>query len=97
MNRYKFLASDTFLFLISNFSSKFLVFLLMPIYTAVLTTEEFSAVDLMMQTANLLIPFASLGISNSIIRFGLDSKYSKKTVFTTGVLTLATGFLLSIA
>ncbi|MEG1049420.1 MAG: polysaccharide biosynthesis C-terminal domain-containing protein [Oscillospiraceae bacterium] len=94
MNRYKFLASNTFLFLISNFSSKFLVFLLMPIYTAVLTTEEFSAVDLMMQTANLLIPFASLGISNSIIRFGLDSKYSKKTVFTTGVLTLAAGFLI---
>ncbi|MEG3028870.1 MAG: oligosaccharide flippase family protein [Oscillospiraceae bacterium] len=92
MNRYKFLASNTFLFLISNFSSKFLVFLLMPIYTAVLTTEEFSSVDLMMQTANLLIPFASLGISNSIIRFGLDEKYSKRAVFTTGALTLAVGF-----
>ncbi|MEG0090772.1 MAG: oligosaccharide flippase family protein, partial [Oscillospiraceae bacterium] len=66
-----------------------MVFLLMPIYTAVLTTEEFSSVDLMMQTANLLIPFASLGISNSIIRFGLDEKYSKRAVFTTGALTSA--------
>lgn len=64
----------------------------MPIYTAVLSPKEFNSVDLMMQTANLLIPLASLGISNSIIRFGLDPKYNKKTVFTTGAVTLFTGF-----
>lgn len=96
MNRYKFLASNTVLFFISSFSSKFLVFLLMPIYTAVLTPAENSDVSLMMQTANLLIPLVSLGISNSIIRFGLDDKYSKKTVFTTGVLTLAAGYVILI-
>lgn len=94
MNRYKFLASNTVLFFISSFSSKFLVFLLMPIYTAVLTPAENSDVSLMMQTANLLIPLVSLGISNSIIRFGLDDKYSKKTVLTTGVLTLGAGYLI---
>lgn len=92
MNRYKFLASNTALFFIGSFSSKFLVFLMMPIYTAALSTAEFGAAELMMQTANLLIPIASLGISNSIIRFGLDPKYSKKTVFTTGAVTLFSGF-----
>ena len=97
MNRYKFLFSNTVLFFISSFSSKFLVFLLMPIYTAVLTPAENSDVSLMMQTANLLIPLVSLGISNSIIRFGLDDKYSKRTVFTTGVFTLGAGYLILIA
>ena len=97
MNRYKFLFSNTVLFFISSFSSKFLVFLLMPIYTAVLSPAENSDVSLMMQTANLLIPLVSLGISNSIIRFGLDEKYSKRTVFTTGVFTLGAGYLLLIA
>ena len=97
MNRYKFLASNTVLFFISSFSSKFLVFLLMPVYTAVLTPAENSDVSLMMQTANLLIPLVSLGISNSIIRFGLDEKYSKRTVFTTGVFTLGAGYLILIA
>ena len=92
MNRYKFLFSNTILFFISSFSSKFLVFLLMPIYTAVLSPAENSDVSLMTQTANLLIPLVSLGISNSIIRFGLDEKYSKKTVFTTAALTLAAGY-----
>ena len=97
MNRYKFLFSNTVLFFVSSFSSKFLVFLLMPIYTAVLSPAENSDVSLMMQTANLLIPLVSLGISNSIIRFGLDDKYSKRTVFTTGVFTLGAGYLLLIA
>ena len=97
MNRYKFLFSNTILFFISSFSSKFLVFLLMPIYTAVLTPAENSDVSLMMQTANLLIPLVSLGISNSIIRFGLDDKYSKRTVFTTGVFTLGAGYIILIA
>ena len=69
----------------------------MPIYTAVLTPAENSDVSLMMQTANLLIPLVSLGISNSIIRFGLDDKYSKRTVFTTGVFTLGAGYLILIA
>ena len=69
----------------------------MPIYTAVLSPAENSDVSLMMQTANLLIPLVSLGISNSIIRFGLDEKYSKRTVFTTGVFTLGAGYLLLIA
>lgn len=97
MNRYKFLFSNTVLFFVSSFSSKFLVFLLMPIYTAVLSPAENSDVSLMMQTANLLIPLVSLGIANSIIRFGLDEKYSKRTVFTTGVFTLGAGYLLLIA
>ena len=69
----------------------------MPIYTAVLSPAENSDVSLMMQTANLLIPLVSLGISNSIIRFGLDDKYSKRTVFTTGVFTLGAGYLILIA
>ncbi len=96
-NKYKFLISNTGLFFISTFSSKFLVFLLMPIYTAVLSPEQFNAADLVTQTANLLIPLVSLGIPNSIIRFGLDKKYSKKGVFTIATLTYCLGFMILLA
>ncbi len=92
MNKYKFLLSNTGLFFLSTFSSKFLVFLLMPIYTAVLAPGQFNAADLVTQTANLLIPVVSLGIPNSIIRFGLDKKYSKRGVFTIAAFTYFTGF-----
>ncbi len=96
-NKYKFLISNTGLFFLSTFSSKFLVFLLMPIYTAVLTPDRFNTADLVTQTANLLIPVVSMGIPNSIIRFGLDKKYSKKGVFTVATLTYFTGFMLLFA
>ncbi len=96
-SKYKFLLSNTGLFFLSTFSSKFLVFLLMPIYTAVLAPEQFNAADLVTQTANLLIPLVSLGIPNSIIRFGLDKKYSKRGVFTVAALTYLTGFMLLLA
>ena len=96
-NKYKFLISNTGLFFISTFSSKFLVFLLMPIYTAVLTPDQFNATDLVIQTANLLIPLVSLGISNSIIRFGLDKNYSKSGVFTVATLTYLFGFMVLLA
>ncbi len=96
MNKYKFLAVNTILFFISTFSSKFLVFLLMPIYTSALTTQEYNAVNLMMQTANIMIPIASFGMANSIIRFGLDKKYSKHKVFTIATNTYLKGFILSL-
>ena len=92
-SKYRFLLSNTGLFFISTFSSKFLVFLLMPIYTSVLSPDQFNTVDLMTQTANLLIPLVSLGVPNSIIRFGLDKNYSRRGVFTVAALTYTMGFL----
>lgn len=96
-NKYKFLISNTGLFFISTFSSKFLVFLLMPIYTAALTPDQFNTFDLITQTANLLIPLVSLGIPNSIIRFGLDKNYSKKGVFTVSALSYLAGYIVFLA
>ena len=94
MNKYKKLLSNTLIFAIGTFSSKVLVFLLMPLYTSVLTEAEFGTVDLMVQVGNFLLPLVSCGIVNGIIRFGLDKSYRKSDVFTTGILTLGIGFLI---
>ena len=96
-NKYSFLLSNTVLFFISSFSSKFLTFLLMPIYTSVLLPGDYNTVDLVTQTANLLIPLVSLGVPNSIIRFGLDKKYPKKGVFTVAALCYCFGYLVLLA
>ncbi|MBR5485765.1 MAG: oligosaccharide flippase family protein [Oscillospiraceae bacterium] len=66
----------------------------MPLYTRVLTTADYGIVDLIVQTANLLIPVVSAGISNSVIRFGLDRSVRKSDVFSTGLRTVFTGFLI---
>lgn len=92
MDKYKKLISNTFIFAIGTFSSKVLVFLLMPLYTLVLTTQDFGVVDLVVQTGNLLIPIVSVGVINAIVRFGLDDNVNKGDVFSTGLFTILCGF-----
>lgn len=92
MNRYKKLFSTTFILGIGTFSSKLLTFLLVPLYTHILTKGEYGIVDLLVQTANLLIPLVSLGINEGILRFGIDGETDHRTVFSTGFVTIFIGF-----
>lgn len=93
MDRYKKLASNTFTFAIGTFSSKLLVFLMLPLYTRVLTSAEYGEVDLIVQTCNILIPIVSAGIMNAVIRFGLENAINKKSVFSAGLVTILLGFV----
>lgn len=92
MDKYKKLMSNTVIFAIGTFSSKLLVFVLMRLYTWAMTTEEFGMADLIIQTGDLLLPLASIGIANSIIRFGLDKNSKKSDVFSTGLISILGGF-----
>lgn len=94
LDRYKKLISNTLIFAIGTFSSKVLVFLLIPFYTHVLAPAEFSVADLIVQTANLIIPVSSIGMSNAIIRFGLDRAADKRDVFSGGIAAIGGGYLL---
>ena len=96
MDKYKRLMNNTFIFAIAAFGSKLLIFLMMPFYTRVMSTEDYGIADVLVQTCNLLIPFATVGINNAIIRFGLDRGSSKKGVFTIGLITIAAGFVLMV-
>ena len=92
MDKYKNLAKNTMIFAIGTLSSKLLVFLLLPFYTRVLPKDGYGTVDIIVQTCNLLIPLATLGITHAIIRFGLDRLVNKKSVYTLGLLTVFSGF-----
>ena len=94
MNPYKNLISNTFLFGISTFGARFLTFLLTPFYTRVLSSSEYGITDLLIQTGNLIIPIASVGIANGVIRYGLERSTNKNSVFTIGLLTTIAGFIL---
>lgn len=68
----KKLVKNTLLLMLGNFSSKLLVFLMVPLYTSVLSTAEYATSDLLTTTINLLYPFATLMISTAVMRFCLD-------------------------
>ena len=91
MNRYKKLFSDTVILGLGTFGSKLLVFLLMPLYTAWLSTSQYSTAELITSTANLLIPLACVGITNGIFRFAAERESNKEAVFSTSIALLALG------
>lgn len=91
MNRYKKLFSDTVILGLGTFGSKLLVFLLMPLYTAYLSTSQYGTAELITSTANLLIPLACVGITNGIFRFAADREADKQAVFSSGVALLGIG------
>lgn len=70
---------------ISNFASKILVFLLVPLYTSILTTVEFGIYDLIISTISLLVPILSLNIIDAVMRFLMDKDYPKSKVATIGI------------
>ena len=92
-NRYKKLMGNTLIFAIGTFSSKVLVFLMLPYYTNILSTGEYGTVDALINVGQLMIPIASVGINNAVIRFGLEKGTDKSSVFSSGLYTILMGFV----
>lgn len=91
MSKYKKLLSNTLIFGIGTFSSKVMVYLLMPLYTALLSKAEYSTADLITQAANLLMPLAAIGMYDGIFRFAIDAGDKKKEIFSSGIAMLLVG------
>lgn len=96
--RYKNLFSDTIAFAVSNFASKILVFLLVPLYTSVLSTNDYGIADLVTNTVNLLYPILTLSIMEATLRYSFDSNIAKDEVLLNSliVIIIAEGVLICI-
>lgn len=89
--KYKKLLSNTAILGIGTFGSKVLVFLLMPLYTAYLSSAQYGSADIISQSANLLMPLISLGICEAVFRFALDSEYDRSQVLSCGLTIIIAG------
>lgn len=97
MNKYKTLLSNTLLISIGTFGSKILVFFMVRFYTGYLTPSDYGTADLITQTANLLFPITSLGITDGVFRFALDNERGRRSVFTVGFITITAGSVFFLA
>ena len=70
---------------ISQFGTKLLSFFLVPLYTNVLTTEEYGTYDLFNTTISLLIPILTLNIVDASLRFAIDKHTDKNDVFSISI------------
>lgn len=94
MNKYKTLFSNTLLISIGTFGSKILVFLMVRFYTDYLTKSDYGTADLITQTANLLFPIISMGITDGVFRFAVDNEKGRRSIFTAGFFIITAGSLL---
>lgn len=84
-SKYQYLAGNIALFSISNFVSKILVFLLVPLYTNVLTTYEYGIADIMQVTLLLLVPAITLNMGEAALRFGIEKVDKRGSIFRIGI------------
>uniref|UniRef100_A0A7C4VTJ2 Polysaccharide biosynthesis protein n=1 Tax=Fervidobacterium thailandense TaxID=1008305 RepID=A0A7C4VTJ2_9BACT len=85
---YKRLVFNTLLFAIGNFSSKAINFLLLPVYTRVLTPADYGRLDLLSTTVSLLFPFVTFQIFDALFRFTseLKSTESRTVIFSSALI-----------
>ncbi len=78
MNREKTLAMNSIIYMIGTLSSKLLVFLLLPIYTVYLSTQEYGYYDMVYTTVLMIVPLVSLQIYDGIYRFTMDTQEDRE-------------------
>ena len=85
MNRYKYLMKNIGLLTISSFGTKIFSFVLIPIYTSILSTSDYGLYELYRTTVSLSIPILTLNIAESVMRFSLDKSSNVKDIFSIGL------------
>ncbi len=96
MGKYKRLAGDTLIFAIGNLGSKLILFLLVPLYTNYLTTDEYGTAELVYTASNLIMPVASLVIFDGVLRYALDKRNDQKSVILNAGIVFLGGSILSL-
>lgn len=76
-NREKQFAKNTMILTLGTLSSKLFTFFLLPLYTSVLTTQDYGNVDVLQSIIQLALPIVTLQLSASLFRFLIDNNTFK--------------------
>ena len=78
MNREKLLIKNTAIVSLGKICTQLITFFLLPLYTAVLSTEEYGVVDLLNTLVGLFLPIVTLQIEQGVFRYLLDCRDNEK-------------------
>ena len=94
MKKYTYLLKNIGLLTISSFTSSILSFLLVPLYTSVLSTRDYGTYDIFNTTIMLCIPIFTVGIIEAVLRFSLDKENNVEEIFTIGNSFIVKGIII---
>ena len=95
-NKYRVLLSNTLVFAIGNILVKIISFLLMPLYTSALTTEQYGVAELLNSLTEIVLPLATLCIIEALYRFSIDDDADYQKLFTNSLVVVFSGNVLVI-
>jgi len=84
MNEKRELIKNTLIISIGKFSTRIVSFILLPLYTALLSTSEYGTYDLLNTISIFMIPLITLQLEEAMFRFLIDAKgkSEKGKIFT---------------
>lgn len=96
MKESKELIKNTVIISIGKFGTKVLTFLLLPLYTSILTTSEYGVYDLLLTISLFLVPAITLLMEESMFRFLIDCKADnqKKEIISTCCIFIIINFII---
>jgi len=91
VNRSKELAKNTIIILLGTICTKMIAFFLLPLYTGILTTEEYGTVDLLNILVLLLLPIITFQVEQAVFRYLLEERNNEdatKKVISSGIFSV---------
>ena len=90
-SKYKILASNTVIFAVGNILVKLISFFLMPLYTSILTTEQYGVAELLNNTIEIVLPLATLCVVEALYRFSIDENTNHSELFMNSLFVIVIG------
>ena len=100
MDKGKALIKNTAIVSFGKICTQLITFFLLPIYTAVLTKEQYGIVDLLHTLTNLFLPIITLQIEQGVFRLLIDYRENKEkqsTLITTVIAFLGVQAIIYVA
>lgn len=93
MNESKRLIKNTGIIAIGNLSTRLVSFLLLPLYTSLLSTSEYGIVDYIISLSVFIVPFSTFLMDEALFRFLIDCKdeQDRKDVFSSSMIIALLG------
>ena len=91
MSREKTLVKNTAILTIGKICTQLITFFLLPLYTGILSTEEYGTVDLLNTLVSLLLPVVTFQIEKGLFRelvTSRDDDENKKIIISTSIFTI---------
>ncbi|MBR4575091.1 MAG: polysaccharide biosynthesis C-terminal domain-containing protein [Lachnospiraceae bacterium] len=93
-SKYKTLVSNTVIFAVGSILVKLISFILMPLYTSVLTTEQYGIAELLNNMIEIVLPLATLCIVEALYRFSIDEDSDRSELLTDSFVIIILGDIL---